>query len=231
MCIRDRFRPPERAQDTASRVGPRAQRRDLHLQPAGARRARGALTHDPDPIAGVVRGDPRRQQLVGRHIGLGRGLQPRVPAAPASPRAAPGALLRAQPRRAGGERAHPRVPRRRRRRSSGLGRRNAEGVLVGTPAHGSASISGNRISYTPAAGYSGADSTPYTIADGNGAPAAPRVDGTHGAGGTAAKHHHVIAHGATHHRVRRARACPSGPSIAFPLPSPIWWRACEGIRR
>ena len=46
---------------------------------------------------------------------------------------------------------------------------------VSTPAHGSASISGNRVLYTPAAGYSGADSFTYTIADGNGGTASASV--------------------------------------------------------
>ncbi len=48
-------------------------------------------------------------------------------------------------------------------------------TAVGSPAHGSASISGNRVSYTPAAGYSGADSFTYTIADGNGGTAGASV--------------------------------------------------------
>ncbi len=46
---------------------------------------------------------------------------------------------------------------------------------VGTPAHGTASISGNAIIYTPAAGYAGSDSFSYTIDDGAGARASARV--------------------------------------------------------
>ncbi|MDQ2961748.1 MAG: Ig-like domain-containing protein [Pseudomonadota bacterium] len=38
-------------------------------------------------------------------------------------------------------------------------------VSVGAPAHGTATISGNKIAYTPAAGYVGTDSFLYTIAD------------------------------------------------------------------
>lgn len=37
---------------------------------------------------------------------------------------------------------------------------------LGTPAHGSASISGTQVQYTPAVGYYGADSFSYTISDG-----------------------------------------------------------------
>jgi len=46
---------------------------------------------------------------------------------------------------------------------------------VGTPAHGSASASGNQVSYTPAAGYTGADSFSYTISDGRGGSATATV--------------------------------------------------------
>ncbi|HEX3632066.1 MAG TPA: Ig-like domain-containing protein [Casimicrobiaceae bacterium] len=38
-------------------------------------------------------------------------------------------------------------------------------VAVGAPAHGTAAISGSKISYSPAAGYIGPDSFTYTIAD------------------------------------------------------------------
>ena len=38
-------------------------------------------------------------------------------------------------------------------------------VSVGAPAHGTAAIAGNRISYTPVAGYTGTDTFSYTIAD------------------------------------------------------------------
>ena len=38
-------------------------------------------------------------------------------------------------------------------------------VSVTAPAHGTATVSGGRISYTPAAGYGGTDSLTYTIAD------------------------------------------------------------------
>jgi outer membrane protein OmpA-like peptidoglycan-associated protein len=38
-------------------------------------------------------------------------------------------------------------------------------VSVGAPAHGTAAISGNKIAYTPVAGYVGTDSFVYTIAD------------------------------------------------------------------
>lgn len=46
---------------------------------------------------------------------------------------------------------------------------------VGTPGHGSASVSGNRVSYSPAAGYAGTDSFTYTISDGKGATATATV--------------------------------------------------------
>jgi outer membrane protein OmpA-like peptidoglycan-associated protein len=48
-------------------------------------------------------------------------------------------------------------------------------TAVGTPAHGTASIINNRISYTPAAGYTGSDSFTYTIADGRGGSASATV--------------------------------------------------------
>ncbi len=48
-------------------------------------------------------------------------------------------------------------------------------VSVQTPAHGSASISGNRISYAPAAGYQGSDSFSYTISDDKGLTASATV--------------------------------------------------------
>ncbi|MEO8133999.1 MAG: Ig-like domain-containing protein [Betaproteobacteria bacterium] len=44
-------------------------------------------------------------------------------------------------------------------------------TAVGTPAHCTATIVGNRISYTPAPGYSGADGFGYTISDGKGGTA------------------------------------------------------------
>lgn len=58
-------------------------------------------------------------------------------------------------------------------------------VSVTTPAHGTASIAGNAIVYTPAAGYSGSDSFSYTIDDGAGGRASARVAVTvqGGAGG------------------------------------------------
>lgn len=46
---------------------------------------------------------------------------------------------------------------------------------VQTPAHGSASVSGNRLVYTPAAGYQGSDSFSYTIADNKGLTASAIV--------------------------------------------------------
>jgi outer membrane protein OmpA-like peptidoglycan-associated protein len=46
---------------------------------------------------------------------------------------------------------------------------------VGTPAHGSASIAGNAIRYTPTAGYVGSDSFSYTISDGQGGSAQATV--------------------------------------------------------
>ena len=48
-------------------------------------------------------------------------------------------------------------------------------ATVGTPAHGSATISGNRILYTPVAGYTGADSFTYSISDGKGGSASATV--------------------------------------------------------
>jgi len=39
---------------------------------------------------------------------------------------------------------------------------------VGTPGHGTAVISGTKVLYTPAAGYSGSDSFSYTVSDGKG---------------------------------------------------------------
>lgn len=48
-------------------------------------------------------------------------------------------------------------------------------VSVGTPAHGSAQVSGGRVSYTPATGYSGPDSFAYTVADARGATATAQV--------------------------------------------------------
>lgn len=48
-------------------------------------------------------------------------------------------------------------------------------TAVGTPANGSASISGGRVVYTPAAGFTGSDSFTYTIADAFGATATATV--------------------------------------------------------
>jgi hypothetical protein len=49
---------------------------------------------------------------------------------------------------------------------------------VTSPVHGSAVVSGNKVSYTPAAGYSGADSFSYTASDGNGGTATATVSVT-----------------------------------------------------
>ena len=46
---------------------------------------------------------------------------------------------------------------------------------VGAPAHGAASIAGNKVSYTPMSGYIGADSFAYSIADGRGGTASANV--------------------------------------------------------
>ena len=48
-------------------------------------------------------------------------------------------------------------------------------TTVGAPVHGTASIAGTRVSYTPAAGYSGSDSFSYSIADGRGGTASATV--------------------------------------------------------
>ena len=48
-------------------------------------------------------------------------------------------------------------------------------TAVGTPAHGTASIAGNKVNYTPASGYTGADSFTYAIADGKGGTASATV--------------------------------------------------------
>ncbi|MBK7470521.1 MAG: tandem-95 repeat protein [Betaproteobacteria bacterium] len=48
-------------------------------------------------------------------------------------------------------------------------------TAVSVPAHGTASIVGNRVSYTPTPGYVGADSFTYTIADGRGGTASATV--------------------------------------------------------
>ena len=46
---------------------------------------------------------------------------------------------------------------------------------VGTPAHGTAVVSGNAVVYTPSTGYSGSDSFSYTVDDGFGGTASARV--------------------------------------------------------
>lgn len=51
-------------------------------------------------------------------------------------------------------------------------------VSLGTPANGSAVISGGAIVYTPATGFSGSDSFTYTIDDGQGGRATARVNVT-----------------------------------------------------
>ncbi len=48
-------------------------------------------------------------------------------------------------------------------------------VGVGTPSHGSVSLSGNVVTYTPAAGFSGPDSFTYTASDGRGAEGSATV--------------------------------------------------------
>ncbi len=48
-------------------------------------------------------------------------------------------------------------------------------TAVSSPAHGTATITSGGISYTPAAGYSGADSFTYTISDGRGGTATASV--------------------------------------------------------
>ena len=48
-------------------------------------------------------------------------------------------------------------------------------VSVGTPANGTAARSGNSVLYTPAPGFVGSDSFPYTIEDGNGGSATAMV--------------------------------------------------------
>ena len=48
-------------------------------------------------------------------------------------------------------------------------------TTVGAPAHGVATIAGNRIVYTPSAGYVGTDSFSYSIADGRGGTASATV--------------------------------------------------------
>jgi len=48
--------------------------------------------------------------------------------------------------------------------------------FVVQPAHGTVSISANKVSYTPETGYSGTDSFEYTVSDGNGGTASATVD-------------------------------------------------------
>jgi hypothetical protein len=48
-------------------------------------------------------------------------------------------------------------------------------TTVSTPAHGTASIAGNKVSYKPVTGYSGTDSLTYTISDGKGGTATATV--------------------------------------------------------
>ncbi|MEO7761557.1 MAG: cadherin-like domain-containing protein, partial [Casimicrobiaceae bacterium] len=48
-------------------------------------------------------------------------------------------------------------------------------TTVGAPAHGSASIAGNRISYTPTSGFVGTDTFTYAISDGHGGTASATV--------------------------------------------------------
>lgn len=54
---------------------------------------------------------------------------------------------------------------------------------VGAAAHGTAMIAGTAVLYTPASGYTGADSFTYTIIDASGATATATVSVTIGAGG------------------------------------------------
>jgi outer membrane protein OmpA-like peptidoglycan-associated protein/acyl-CoA thioesterase FadM len=51
-------------------------------------------------------------------------------------------------------------------------------LSVQNPAHGTATISGNRVAYTPSAGYAGADSFGYTITDDKGGTATATVSVT-----------------------------------------------------
>ena len=48
-------------------------------------------------------------------------------------------------------------------------------TAVGSPSRGTATIVGNRISYTPAAGFVGSDAFNYTISDGRGGSASATV--------------------------------------------------------
>ncbi len=56
---------------------------------------------------------------------------------------------------------------------------------VGTPSHGTASISGGAVAYTPAAGFVGSDSFSYTLTDANGSTATGTVTVTVEAGNRA----------------------------------------------
>ncbi len=46
---------------------------------------------------------------------------------------------------------------------------------VGAPAHGTATVSGGQVLYTPAAGFFGTDTFPYTVSDGNGSSSTATV--------------------------------------------------------
>lgn len=48
-------------------------------------------------------------------------------------------------------------------------------IAAGTPGHGSAVIAGGKVTYTPASGYVGADSSSYTVSDGKGGTASANV--------------------------------------------------------
>lgn len=56
---------------------------------------------------------------------------------------------------------------------------------LGTPLHGTASYSGNTVTYTPAGGYTGPDSITYSISDGHGGTATGTINITVNLGPTA----------------------------------------------